>query len=270
MYFSNSSIRRSWRSPPSSSPIGFPSSPDPYATAAPPLSAAASTPFAQVSPFSSPFLICFSFSFFLWKNARFLSSLGCCSSLGFAAEADADASESTTTEDQVSFASASFAGPFPDAQPTGWDLDPTGLPESPRIRMSWADMAQEDELEEAAAQEEKTEEAGRTSIEGAARVKRETAKKETGLSREQREEIRFKNVVRKKDFICLERVNDKIVNILDGLELHTGVFSAAEQKRIVDLVYELQEKGKNHELGGECNIKILAFSSVYLVIHCQS
>ncbi|KAG6537187.1 hypothetical protein ZIOFF_002273 [Zingiber officinale] len=168
---------------------------------------------------------------------------------GFAAEADADASGSTTTEDQASYASASFAAPFPDAQPTGWDPDPTSSPESPRIRMSWADMAQEDELEEAAAQEEKTEESGRTSIEGAARVKREIAKKETGLSREQREEIRFRNVVRKKDFICLERVNDKIVNILNGLELHTGVFSAAEQKRIVDLVYELQEKGKNHELG---------------------
>ncbi|KAG6470331.1 hypothetical protein ZIOFF_071396 [Zingiber officinale] len=116
--------------------------------------------------------------------------------------------------------------------------------------MSWTDMAQEDKLKETAAQEKKTEESGRTLIEGAARVKREIAKKETGLSREQREEIHFRNVVRKKDFICLERVNDKIVNILNVLELHTRVFSTAEQKRIVDLVYELQEKGKNHELGG--------------------
>ncbi|KAG6493277.1 hypothetical protein ZIOFF_048256 [Zingiber officinale] len=94
------------------------------------------------------------------------------------------------------------------------------------------------------------EESGRTLIEGATRIKREIAKKETGLSREQREEIHFRNVVRKKDFICLERVNDKIVNILNVLELHTGVFSTAEQKRIVDLVCEMQEKGKNHELGG--------------------
>ncbi|KAG6479701.1 hypothetical protein ZIOFF_063171 [Zingiber officinale] len=39
--------------------------------------------------------------------------------LGFATEADADASESTSTEDQASYASASFAAPFPDAQPTG-------------------------------------------------------------------------------------------------------------------------------------------------------
>ncbi|KAG6489733.1 hypothetical protein ZIOFF_051010 [Zingiber officinale] len=185
---------------------------------------------------------------------------------GFAAEADADTSGSTSTEDQASYASASFVAPFPDDQPTGYDPDLTSSPESPQIRMSWADMAQEDKLKEAVVQEEKTEESGRTSIEGAARVKREIAKKETGLSREQREEIHFRNVVRKKDFICLERVNDKIDNILNVLELHTRVFSTAEQKRIVDLVYELQEKGKNHELGGEYSIKRLALSSVYLFI----
>ncbi|KAG6493278.1 hypothetical protein ZIOFF_048257 [Zingiber officinale] len=46
-------------------------------------------------------------------------SLGWCSSLGFATEADADASGSTSTEDQASYASASFAAPFPDGQPTG-------------------------------------------------------------------------------------------------------------------------------------------------------
>ncbi|KAG6533987.1 hypothetical protein ZIOFF_007868 [Zingiber officinale] len=86
---------KTWRSQPSSSPIGFPSSPDPSVTAAPPLSEAASTPFAQVSPFLSRFLI--------W----------------FAAEADADASGSTSIEDRASYASASFAAPFPDAQPTG-------------------------------------------------------------------------------------------------------------------------------------------------------
>ncbi|KAG6470330.1 hypothetical protein ZIOFF_071395 [Zingiber officinale] len=52
-------------------------------------------------------------------NARLLSSLGWCSSLGFATEADADASGSTSTEDQASYASTSFAAPFLDAQPTG-------------------------------------------------------------------------------------------------------------------------------------------------------
>ncbi|KAG6499610.1 hypothetical protein ZIOFF_039400 [Zingiber officinale] len=111
IYSSNSSIQKTWRSQLSSSPISFPSSPDPAVTAAPPLSEAASTPFAQ-------------------------------------------------------------------------DSDLTSSLESPQIRMSWAAMGQEDKLKEAATQEEKTEESGRTSIEGATRVKREIAKKETRLSRE--------------------------------------------------------------------------------------
>ena len=103
--------------------------------------------------------------------------------------------------------------------------------------MSWADMAQEED--ELADEEEK------------AREVKEGGTKKVELPREQREWIRFKSVVRKKDFICLERVKGKIVNILDGLELHTGVFSAVEQKRIVDFVYELQEKGRKSELGGK-------------------
>ena len=70
------------------------------------------------------------------------------------------------------------------------------------------------------------------------------------LPREQREYIRFMNVRRKKDFICFERVNGKLVNILEGLELHTGIFSAAEQKRIVNYVASLQEMGRKGELKG--------------------
>ncbi|KAJ0968717.1 hypothetical protein J5N97_021594 [Dioscorea zingiberensis] len=118
--------------------------------------------------------------------------------------------------------------------PTGWDPEPA--PESPKARISWADMAQEDELEEVEEVKPKDSE-------------EDEKKKRPGLSREQRELIRFKNVGRKKDFICLERVKGKIVNIVEGLELHTGVFSAAEQKRIVDFIYELQKKGRNSELG---------------------
>nr|XP_004233982.2 uncharacterized protein LOC101253354 isoform X1 [Solanum lycopersicum] len=74
------------------------------------------------------------------------------------------------------------------------------------------------------------------------------AKPKMELSMEQREHIRFCNVKRKKDFICLERVNGKIVNILDGLELHTGVFSMAEQNRIVKFVEKLEEIGKSGQL----------------------
>ncbi|KAJ6802295.1 RNA demethylase ALKBH5 [Iris pallida] len=115
------------------------------------------------------------------------------------------------------------------------DQDPRPEPASPKVWMSWADMAQEeDELEE-----------------GAEEGEGEGEKKKVELPREKREWIRFNNVKRKKDFICLESLKKggKIVNTLEGLELHTGVFSAAEQKRIVDAVYELQEKGRKSELG---------------------
>ncbi|KAL0905717.1 hypothetical protein M5K25_024155 [Dendrobium thyrsiflorum] len=36
----------------------------------------------------------------------------------------------------------------------------------------------------------------------------------------------------KKDYVCLERINTRLVNILDGLELHIGVFNSMEQKEI--------------------------------------
>lgn len=121
---------------------------------------------------------------------------------------------------------------------------------SPRPRMSWADMAQEemdaDEEEEASRQFGSN--SSSSQVEEISEEVKSTPKPE--LSREQRERIRFTNVKRKKDFICLERVNVKFVNILDGLELHSGVFSAVEQKKIVDFVYELQEKGKNGKLKG--------------------
>ncbi|KAG9443003.1 hypothetical protein H6P81_018857 [Aristolochia fimbriata] len=118
--------------------------------------------------------------------------------------------------------------------------------DSSNTRLSWADMAQEDELEEGGGSstpsqswEDESEMTG---------GKQMSSQKKPSLSRDQREYIRFMNVQRKKDFICLERVKGKIVNILDGLELHTGVFSAAEQKRIVDFVYDLQEKGRKGQL----------------------
>ncbi|KAG0500625.1 hypothetical protein HPP92_000697 [Vanilla planifolia] len=52
------------------------------------------------------------------------------------------------------------------------------------------------------------------------------------------------HVRRKKDFKSLERVKGRLINVLEGLELHTGVFSPAEQRRIVDCVYDFQEKGR--------------------------
>nr|XP_023871387.1 uncharacterized protein LOC111983978 [Quercus suber]POE87187.1 rna demethylase alkbh5 [Quercus suber] len=121
-------------------------------------------------------------------------------------------------------------------------------------KKSWADMEEEeDEFEQE--EEEEEEEDSNTSkrvvdlnaATGELRISKVVVEKPK-LPREQREYIRFMNLQRKKDFICLERVKGKIVNILDGLELHTGVFSAVEQKRIVDHVYQLQEMGAKGEL----------------------
>ncbi|WJX16148.1 RNA demethylase alkbh9b [Trifolium repens] len=124
-------------------------------------------------------------------------------------------------------------------------------------RMSWADMVQEDdefgedEIDQTNNNNNKNNNnnnvgvvLGNNNI-GENRV---VVSDKATLPREQREYIRFMNVRRKKDFICFERVNGKLVNILEGLELHTGIFSAAEQKRIVDYVATLQEKGRKGEL----------------------
>nr|GEX22481.1 2-oxoglutarate (2OG) and Fe(II)-dependent oxygenase superfamily protein [Tanacetum cinerariifolium] len=116
---------------------------------------------------------------------------------------------------------------------------------TPTPRRSWADMAQE-ELEADEEEEARVHFGNYNSrLQGKGEVR--TAQK-LELSREQRERIRFTNVTRRKDFKCLETVNGKQVNILEGLELHCGVFSLVEQKKIVNFVYELQEKGKNGKL----------------------
>lgn len=146
---------------------------------------------------------------------------------------------------------------FPAIVPSGWELVPEPstptipttlnsgpVAESSRTRTSWADMAQEeeDELEDT---EDKT------------RLRRDEEERagdrgkwKMELSREQKELNRFKNVIRNKEYICLERVRGRIINIVDGLELHTRVFSPIEQKRIVDFVNHLLDKGRNGELGG--------------------
>ena len=48
----------------------------------------------------------------------------------------------------------------------------------------------------------------------------------------------MQRVRRKKDFRHMERVDGRMVNVLRGLQLHTGVFSPAEQQRIVDYVHD--------------------------------
>ncbi|KAK4274518.1 hypothetical protein QN277_017725 [Acacia crassicarpa] len=119
--------------------------------------------------------------------------------------------------------------------------DESPLLETPSPRMSWADMAQEDEFGE---EEHDKLPVNASPSDGTTTKSPEKPK----LSWEQREYLRFMNVRRKKDYMCFERVNGKLVNILEGLELHTGIFSAAEQKRIVNYVASLQEMGKKGEL----------------------
>ncbi|OMO57057.1 Oxoglutarate/iron-dependent dioxygenase [Corchorus capsularis] len=123
--------------------------------------------------------------------------------------------------------------------------------QTPAPRLSWADMSHEDELEEVEEEEQQQSVSSKRVVNlsastGELRVSKVVEKPK--LPRDQREYIRFMNVKRKKDFICFERVRGRLVNIVEGLELHTGIFSAAEQKRIVDHIYELQEMGEKGKL----------------------
>ncbi|XP_062144180.1 RNA demethylase ALKBH9B [Alnus glutinosa] len=144
-----------------------------------------------------------------------------------------------------------------DGGPEPVDPDPSTSGSPSHHRMSWADMAQEEEDDfggEGEDEEVDSSEIRKRSVDvnastGELRVSVKAIEKpKPNLSREQREYIRFMDVERKKDFMCFERVGGKLVNILQGLELHKGIFSAAEQKRIVDYVYELEAKGRKREL----------------------
>lgn len=112
-------------------------------------------------------------------------------------------------------------------------------------KMSWADMAQEDEqgIEEGSGSSSHLENTSGLSWEVGRDSGNESNKLTTELSTEEEEYTQLSNVKRKKDFICLERINGKIVNILDGLELHTGVFSAKDQVKIVEYVESLNKMG---------------------------
>ncbi|KAJ7539713.1 hypothetical protein O6H91_11G106200 [Diphasiastrum complanatum] len=72
--------------------------------------------------------------------------------------------------------------------------------------------------------------------------------KEENKAVEQREWMRFQEVVAKKDFVCLERIKGRLVNVAEGLELHTGILNVPEQERLVAFALELQNRGRNNEL----------------------
>lgn len=68
------------------------------------------------------------------------------------------------------------------------------------------------------------------------------------LAAEEDEVDRLSRVGRKKDFKQMERVRGRLINILEGLELHTNVFSSAEQRKIINCIYDFQEKGRKGKL----------------------
>ncbi|RDY01838.1 RNA demethylase ALKBH5, partial [Mucuna pruriens] len=71
---------------------------------------------------------------------------------------------------------------------------------------------------------------------------------ENGLSEEEKERIRYSLVRSKKDYSFIERVNGRLMNVLQGLELHIAVFNAVEQRKIVEWIYRLQWRGQQGKL----------------------
>ncbi|ONI36104.1 hypothetical protein PRUPE_1G569500 [Prunus persica] len=69
-----------------------------------------------------------------------------------------------------------------------------------------------------------------------------------GLLEDPNKHNRVLQVGREKDFIHIESINGRRTNVLQGLELHTQVFNANEQKEIVDCVYNLQRMGQRGQL----------------------
>lgn len=90
------------------------------------------------------------------------------------------------------------------------------------------------------------------------------------LTEEWDERIRYSEVQCNKDFTYIERINGRDTNLLEGLELHSGVFNATEQSEIVDYIYRLQRRGQQGRLRGICKTLIfsLFFNSVTIpLIH---
>lgn len=88
---------------------------------------------------------------------------------------------------------------------------------------------------------------------------------DNGLSEEQKEQIRFSQVGRKKDFVHMEKIDGKSTNVLKGLELHTKVFNSEEQKNIVECVYNLQRMGQKGQLSGTF-VENLTFMLVFVSV----
>jgi mRNA N6-methyladenine demethylase len=79
------------------------------------------------------------------------------------------------------------------------------------------------------------------------------------LIEERDERIWYSEVHCNKDFIYIERINGRDTNLLEGLELHSGVFNSTEQNGIVDYIYRLQRRGQQGRLRGICKTSYFLF-----------
>lgn len=75
-------------------------------------------------------------------------------------------------------------------------------------------------------------------------------KRRKDQERLKREKGMIGRVVRDKNMTCYERIRGREVNVLEGLELHKNLFTELEQKRLVDFILEMEEKGRNNQLPG--------------------
>jgi hypothetical protein len=62
---------------------------------------------------------------------------------------------------------------------------------------------------------------------------------------------RMQRVIRKKDYCLMERIQGANINVLEGLELHKGVFDDVEQQELIKFIYHLQELGRNKKVHRE-------------------
>lgn len=85
------------------------------------------------------------------------------------------------------------------------------------------------------------------------------------ISDEQIERIGFAQVGRNKKFVHIEKINGKATNVLQGLELHTKVFSADEQKKIVECVYDFQRRGQKGQLRG-ISLNNYMLTACYIIV----
>ena len=63
------------------------------------------------------------------------------------------------------------------------------------------------------------------------------------LSEKQKEQIQLSQGSKNKNYVYIERINEKNINIIEGLEQHIEVFNIEDQKNIVEYIYNFSVCG---------------------------